>query len=1419
MSLSWQTVSVFVSSTFNDMHAERDYLVKRVFPELREWCEQRKLRLIDIDLRWGITEADATNKNVVQVCLNRIDDCRPFFLCFLGQRRGWVPGKHEIAPGTCTAFPDLKHYIGDASITEMEILHAIINPMNKKERADRAFFYLRDPSYLDDLPDEPAFFRNTYTNEGIQDAAERKIADDQLRTWREETIPITGRPVRHYSATWNPEERTPELALPLQRQSEEPEILRGWMTKWHELGIHATDEDLNDEPVAEEARRINELITRGRLGSFRCDDEDLAAVILDDLKAAISTQFPEHLVIQSETPLQKELDQQEQFLELNCQGFIERKGDFDVINRYVASDSQDLFVITAPGGMGKTMFLANWIRSFQKEHESERLIFYRFIGASDRSTTVDSLLRSLLEEMRDKGLFKEEIPLDPTELKNKLLGILATIGSNTKIVIVIDALNQLATGLSDIHWLPRKLPQGIQMIVSFKQDEEESEKLAVQLQRVLPETFTSILPFESKDDRKKLVSAYLDQYLKQLDEQLIDILIDSPGASNPLYLKVVLSEIRVYGSFDNLGVKIGRDFGETPKEAFGGVLGRLEQDPAFTVLPMDDIVPLLFGLLSHARVGLAESEFVDLFVHELSCTRDDARDTIRLIFRQVRPFLASRGGRFDFFYESFRLAAMNRYDGSDNERNQRELKEWHQILADYFEHLPVWESREENRPTLRRAAELPFHLVWSGNGKHLADLIHAYELLETIVFGLGPEISIDNISLVLSPPVPQKDDMSEEQGNSLRLIQGALRLSAYILAYAPRQLPSQMVGRLLGSENPVVKAFVERINQFDKYPWLRPVLPSLIPPGGPLIRTLAGHSDYVNGVAVTPDGQRVVSTSGDKTLKVWDINSGRELATLAGHSDSVQGVAVTPDGQRVVSASLDHTLKVWDINSGRELTTLAGHSDYVNGVTVTPDGQRVVSASYDNTLKVWDINSGRELTTLAGHSYDVEGVAATPDGQRAVSASRDHTLKVWDINSGRELTTLAGHSDGVREVAVTPDGQRVVSASYDNTLKVWDINSGRELATLAGHSDEVRGVAVTPDGERAVSASYRTLKVWDINSGRELATLAGHSGWVRGVAVTPDEQRVVSASEDHTLKVWDLDNFRELATLAGHTCSVRGVAVTPDGQRVVSASEDTTLKVWDINSGRELALLAGHSNWVEGIAVTPDGQKVVSASGDKTLKVWDINSGRELATLAGHSYWVRGVTVTPDGQRVVSASADHTLKVWDINSGRELTTLVGHSGGVHGVAVTPDGQRVVSGYDDATLKVWDINSGRELATLAGHTWSVMGVAVTPDGQRVVSTSGDNTLKVWDINSGRELATLVGHSGVVEGVAVTPDGERIVSASLDTTLKVWDLESGTIIAEFYCEGMARACGYSKIYHSYIAGDASGRIYILHLEGIS
>ncbi len=649
------------------------------------------------------------------------------------------------------------------------------------------------------------------------------------------------------------------------------------------------------------------------------------------------------------------------------------------------------------------------------------------------------------------------------------------------------------------------------------------------------------------------------------------------------------------------------------------------------------------------------------------------------------------------------------------------------------------------------------------------------------------------------------------------LIQGALRLSSHVLAKDPTQFASQMAGRLLPHDaQPSVHRFTFLLTQAADRPWLRLRQPALDPPGAGLLRTLGGHSDWVSGVAVSPDGRRAVSASHDNTLKVWDLETGGELRTLAGHSHWVNGVAVSPDGRHAVSASQDNTLKVWDLETGGELRTLAGHSSQVTGVAVSTDGRRAVSASRDNTLKVWDLETGGELHTLAGHSSQVTGVAVSADGRRAVSASRDNTLKLWGLETGGELRTLAGHSGEVTGVAVSPDGRRAVSASHDNTLKVWDLETGGELRTLAGHSGAVSGVAVSPDGRRAVSASWdKTLKVWDLETGGELRTLAGHSDWVSGVAVSPDGRRAVSASHDNTLKVWDLETAGELRTLAGHSHGVSGVTVSLHGRRAVSASWDKTLKVWDLETAGELRTLAGHSDPVTGVAVSPDGRRAVSASDDDTLKVWDLETGGELRTLAGHSDSVTGVAVSPNGRRAVSASRDKTLKVWDLETGGELLTLAGHSSRVTAVAMSPDGRRAVSGSRDNTLKVWDLETGGELRTLAGHSGGVTAVAVSPDGRRAVSASWDKTLKVWDLETGRELRTLAGHPQRVNGVAVSPDGRHALSASRDNTLKVWDLETGMTIATFDCDSVAQ-CGAFADNHTIVAGDNGGRVYFLTLE---
>jgi WD40 repeat protein len=581
-----------------------------------------------------------------------------------------------------------------------------------------------------------------------------------------------------------------------------------------------------------------------------------------------------------------------------------------------------------------------------------------------------------------------------------------------------------------------------------------------------------------------------------------------------------------------------------------------------------------------------------------------------------------------------------------------------------------------------------------------------------------------------------------------------------------------------------------------------------------LVRDLAGHTGWVMACAVTPDGRHVVSASEDKTLKVWELATGRALATFEGHTGEVRACAVTPDGRHVVSASQDQTLKIWELATGRALATLEGHTGEVTACVVTPDGRHVVSASMDKMLEVWELATGRALATLAGHTGAVRTCAVTPDGRHVVSASWDQTLKVWELATGRALATLRGHTDWVMACAVTPDGRRVVSASDDHTLKVWELATGRALATLRGHTDYVMACAVTPDSRHVVSASAdHTLKVWELSTGSALATLEGHTRGVMACAVTPDGRHVVSASLDQTLKVWELASRRVLATLEGHTGEVRVCAVTPDGCHAVSASLDQTLKVWDLTTGRALATLKGHTGEVRACAVTLDGRHVVSASLDQTLKVWELATGRELATFKGHTHVVTACAVTLDGRHVVSASLDQTLKVWELATGRTRATLAGHTSTVNACAVTPDDQHVVSASEDKTLKVWELATGRALATLVGHTHGVRACAVTPDGCHAVSASLDKTLKVWELATGRALATLTGHTGWVNACAVTPDGRHVVSASEDKTLKVWDLD--TYVCRFTHRGDTSYGAIAATATVIVAGDKAGGVWFLDL----
>ena len=294
------------------------------------------------------------------------------------------------------------------------------------------------------------------------------------------------------------------------------------------------------------------------------------------------------------------------------------------------------------------------------------------------------------------------------------------------------------------------------------------------------------------------------------------------------------------------------------------------------------------------------------------------------------------------------------------------------------------------------------------------------------------------------------------------------------------------------------------------------------------------------------------------TINNLNIVLERILGNLfSGHSDTVQSIAISPDGQTLVTGSDDTTIKVWNLNTGEEIRTINGCSGGILSVVITPDGQTLLSGTKGQCIKMWNLCNGEEIGTLMGHGYEVCSLAISPDGQTLFSGSSD--IRVWNLNTGEEIRALAIHSGVVRSLVVSPDGQTLISGSDDESIKVWSI------CTLIGHTDRINSLAISPDGQTLVSGSDdEKIKVWNLKTKKEIYTLNGHSQAVNSVAISPDGQTLVSGSDDEKIKVWNLSTREAICTLTGHSDSVTAVAFSPDGQILVSASRDSTIKVWRI---------------------------------------------------------------------------------------------------------------------------------------------------------------------------------------------------------------------------------------------------------------
>ncbi len=526
-----------------------------------------------------------------------------------------------------------------------------------------------------------------------------------------------------------------------------------------------------------------------------------------------------------------------------------------------------------------------------------------------------------------------------------------------------------------------------------------------------------------------------------------------------------------------------------------------------------------------------------------------------------------------------------------------------------------------------------------------------------------------------------------------------------------------------------------------------------------------GHSSRIAEILFTPDGKTLLSFSEDKTIRLWDTDTGDLQKTLRpptgdGRNGMIFSGALSPDG-KILAAGMglwaeglrEVPVYLFDLLSGEIIGTLEGHEDIISGLDFSQDGKWLVSGS-SSSIYIWDMSTigvnPAPVVILEGES-GVFNLAFSPDGQKLVSGHVDGALRLWELPKDmggaaaatpQKLDTpqkvLKKHTNIVDHVEYSPDGKYIMSADYDGNKFLWDHKGKlKKKFTSAGGA----GIAFSRNGENVVLSSGAEAIVYSVPRGKKRTTFTKHtspvevnafSNCVSAIAFYGNDLVATAGGIDFEIYIWDVKTGDVKTHIAGQGKRVEAVGIGDDFHVAFGNTPGGLHDIGPLERSFDLSEMMLHQRFTPDVTFTR-AQKTYQ---DKTLH-YEFGKWYELQIKGGgtitnepHHGWVRSYTFTPTGDVVVGSS--HVLRLHR-DDGTLIRNFVGHTGEIWDVSVSPDGRLLVSASDDQTLRIWNLATGECLATVfiaRDREW----VCWTPNGYYAASAGGEKYIG-WHLNQG------------------------------------------------------------------------------------
>ncbi len=1077
--MDWRTLRVFIDSTFRDMHAERDHLVKVVFPDLRERLEKHRVHLVEIELRWGITEEQERNDQVLDLCLNQIDECRPFYIGILGEKYGWVPA---TLPEAQSRHGWTQAHTGK-SITELSILYAVL----LRHRTDaRALFLFRDPAFISDVPESKRF---DVQAENVESAAKLARLKQHIR---EAGLPIPV--VENYPCRYAGLRINWDLV-----HSDLSEADQQILEQVAGDGLVDNDEynQLNDR-LREIVHQHSVVYVTGLEEFGRQVYERLWGAIRDELR------LDEAPLDDTSDPLADERAYHERYMESRVRVYVGRRELVEELCRFADSDANQPFLVTGPSGSGKSAVLAKFVHSYANQHP-DALVLGHFVGASPRSTSLRQTLERICSVLKQEFQFENEIPPDTNSLIRTFRKLLTQVPQDRRVVLVLDAINQLdeSDNAHQLYWLPRQFPPHVKLITSCIDDPNRDETVLSAF--VHRKKFQISVPPLTNEERFDIVQAVLSLSAKSLEPRQIQSLLKNPATTNPLYLIVALEELRGFGFFDQLNSRIdifSRDC-KTVTELFTQVIKRLEDEWA------TNVVHDVLTLLACSRRGLSDRELLAMVAGTSDAIESSASDLFSVL-RQLRPYLYERGQLKKFSHRSLNDAVSQRYLGATASRQAA-----HARLAQYFESLVAVDPR--------RLDELPWQFVQSGNHFNAVELITDLATMETKYRQHTIGNFLEDCEMILRSIPPEMTVQQQFVTESMAFAVGSAQM------LRDEELPSdepELVSVLAfnsAESGPLVqKANAVLQGRHGTLPSVATRRPTYSPDNP---RRLSHQivAAAVVGLHLDELGELAYVVLADGRILRWQVKSG-EMTDIVADNAPCRRSALTGPGDRLFVLTGQSTLKVWTTDTG-ELLQEVEFNDSILDLALSPDAKSSFVAVHRTGLCQCTLDDNGMLLapTVLTPLQPTTHLSVSSTGRWVACGHLDGNVLLWDTVRSTIGRQFRAHDSAVTCCAFHPSDSFFVTGGDDWVLKTWECPSGTSKELLPGHSSKITTLVVSPDGNYAVSSGGwdQTILIWDIMSSQCVASHRSASFQVTELKFSADGRSLLSGGSDGWVELWD----------------------------------------------------------------------------------------------------------------------------------------------------------------------------------------------------------------------------------------------------------------------------------------------------------